>query len=228
MKKLLQNPKERLNLYVEDHENWKYTNNSSDYYLNIWHYEQFPEFTIEYYSPEKMRDYSTPRELADPIFAHSIGNSYETNIRYKYHTTILQEESLFICDKNRYFILYPHCDYLYYNSKDLTDMHVFADDSEISDRGKTIREIDARGIEKNGNHNQIYFCYNIKDSFEYYVQKILKNKNYDIYTDYLYTDISTYKGEENENINCPNKILLLDQNEDIAERLRIEFSNLNV
>ncbi len=219
-------PKERLNLYAKDYKNWKYTSNSDDNYINIWHYEPFPEFTIEYYSPENMRDYSDPPEHAHYRFAHSIGNSYETNIRYKYHTTILQTESLFICDKQRYFILQPHCDWLYYNPDDLTDIHVFTNSSQTSDREKTIREIDAHGIEQNGNHNQLCFFYNIIDSFEYYVQKILKNENYDIYSDYIYFDNSQREGEENENIHCPNKILLLDQNEEIATRLKAEFLQL--
>jgi len=91
--------KERLNLYVKDYQNWKYTSNSNDNYINIWHYEPFPEFTIEYYSPENMRDYSDPPERTNYRFAHSIGNSYETKIRYKYHTTILNEDDLFFCDK---------------------------------------------------------------------------------------------------------------------------------
>ncbi|MDD3435738.1 MAG: ATP-binding protein [Candidatus Gastranaerophilales bacterium] len=136
-------PKERLNLYVKDFANWKYVCNPNDDFINIWHYEPFPEFTIEYNNPENMRDYSNPREHARYTFAHSIGNSYETNIRYKYHTTILEPNSLFLCDKYHFKILHPHIDWLYYNSEDFTDIHVFANNSQISDRGKTVSEIDA-------------------------------------------------------------------------------------
>ncbi|HSA05718.1 MAG TPA: hypothetical protein P5556_00905 [Candidatus Gastranaerophilales bacterium] len=123
-------------------------------------------------------------------------------------------------------MLHPHCDWLYYNPADLADVHVFANSSDISDRGKTVREVDAQGIEQNGNHRQICFFYNIKNSFEYYVQKILNHGIYDVYTDYSYFDSSNNKGEENENIICPDKIYLLDSNEDIATRLRAEFLKL--
>lgn len=224
--------KERLNLYVKDFEKWKYVCNPNDNFINIWYYEPFPEFTIEYNSPENMRDYSNPPEHAHYTFAHSIGNSYETNIRYKYHTTILESDSLFLCDKHHFAILQPQVDWLYYNPEDLTDVHVFANNSQISDGGKTVREIDAHGGEARGKHNQVCFFYNIQDSFESYVQKILNNGKYsnnniyDIYTSYVYHDSSASKGQENENIVCPGKIYLIEQNENIATRLKTEFLKL--
>lgn len=222
-------PKERLELYIKDYKNWKYICNSNEDYINIWHYEPFPEFTIEYNCPEGMKNYSNPSEHAHYTFAHSIGNSYETSIRYKYHTTVLESDSLFLCDKHHFSILQPHVDWLYYNPEDLTDIHVFANDSQISDRGKTENEIDAHGGEGRGKHNQVCFFYNIQDSFEYYVQKILNsekysyNNIYDIYTNYVYHDTSCSKGEENENIVCPGRIYLIERDEDIATRLRNEF-----
>jgi hypothetical protein len=225
-------PKERFNLYVTDFRNWKYVCNQNDAFINIWYYEPFPEFTIEYNSPENMQDYSNPSEHAIYTFTHSIGNSYETNIRYKYHTTLLEADSLFLCDKHHFAILQPHVDWLYYNPDNLIDIHVFANNSPISDSGKTIREIDAHGGEALGNYNQVCFFYNIQGSFEYYVQKILNNGKYcnnsiyDIYTSYIYIDDSNTKGQENENIVCPGKIYLIRQNEDIATRLKTEFARL--
>jgi hypothetical protein len=121
-------PKGRLAIYVQDYKNWKHTCDEN-YKLSIWHYEPFPEFTIEYSIPEDMSDYSNPPKHANHVFAHSIGNSYETTIRYKYHTIILQTESLFICDKQRYKMLMPHTDWLYYHPEDLTDIHVFANNT---------------------------------------------------------------------------------------------------
>lgn len=223
--------KERLSVYVKDHNNWKYVCNPNDDNANIWHYEPFPEFTIEYNSPENMRDYSNPPEYANDSFAHSIGNSYQTKIKYKYHTTILDADDLFLCDKHHFAILYPHSDWLYYNPKNLTDIHIFHDISQVSDRGKTVMEIDSKGHGR-GEHNKVDFYYNINGSFEYYIQRILNNgkysnnRIYNIYIDYVYTDISTYEGNENENIVCPGRIYLIEQDEDIATRLRAEFTTL--
>ncbi len=69
------------------------------------------------------------------------------------------------------------------------------------------------------------FCYNIKNSFEYCVQEILNNKNYrNIYRDYIYFDSSSE--DENKNIKIPHQIYLFTQDEDIAQRIKQEFLNL--
>lgn len=213
-------PKERLAIYVQDYKNWKHTCDEN-YQLSIWHYEPFPEFTIEYSIPKDMSDYSNPPERAGYVFAHSIGNSYETNIRYKYRTTILQTESLFICDKQRYIMLTPHTDWLYYHHEDLTDIHVFANNSHISDRGKTLTKVDC---DSKGKYRQVTFFYNIKNSFEYYVQRILNfDSAQDIYIDYSFNYSGCSNSTENKNITCPSTIYLLESSEDIAIKLRAEF-----
>ena len=69
------------------------------------------------------------------------------------------------------------------------------------------------------------FCYNIKNSFEYCVQEILNNKNYrNIYRDYIYFDSSSE--DENKNIKIHHQIYLFTQDEDIAQRIKQEFLNL--
>ncbi len=104
-------------------------------------------------------------------------------------------------------------------------MHVFPNSSRISDLGKKLEDIDYN-MQK-GKHRQICFFYNIENSFNYYVQKILNTNNYyNIYTDYHYFDNSNSKGAENENIICPGKIYLLEPDEDITENLRLEFIKL--
>lgn len=217
-------PQERLNIYVRDWEAWEQTYDEEKR-IKVWHYKQFPEFTIEYYLPENMSDYS-PHERADVVFANSIGNSYETTIKYKYHSTVIKNESLYICDKCRYLLLHPHADWLYYNPKDFADTHVFVNNSNISDRGKSIKEIDYNA-KAGGQHNQVTFFYNIEDSFIYCVQKILNyNSIYNIYKDYSFSYEGCCNSEENKDIICPNKILLIEQNQNIADKLRAEFENL--
>lgn len=221
---LLLSPRERLEIYVKDYNNWGFNYNELELTC-IWHYIPFPEFTIEYTLPNHMTDYN-PDEHADAVFAHSIGNSYETSIRYKYHTTILKTESLYICDKGRYYILHPKTDWLYYNPDNYEDIHVFVNNASLSNKGKTIDEIDFN-YSDGGCHRQVTFFYNIKNSFEYLVQKIInKNSQYDIYKDYFFFYDGCGNSEENKDITCPNKIYLLEQNENIAQRLRNEFLSL--
>lgn len=221
---LLLSPKDRLKIYIQDCENWD-CNYDEEKRTCVWYYIPFPEFTFEYTSPYNMSDYS-PDEHANVVFAHSIGNSYETSLRYKYHSTILKSESLYICDKNRYYILHPHTDWLYYNPDDYKDIHVFVNNACLSDRGKTIDEIDFNS-NQGGCHRQITFFYNIQNSFEYFVQKIInKNSQYDIYKDYFFFYDVCSNSEENKDITCPNKIYLFEQNENIAQRLKNEFLSL--
>ena len=151
---LLLSPRERLDIYVKDYNNWEFNYNEPELTC-IWHYIPFPEFTIEYTLPNHMNDYS-PDEHANAVFAHSIGNSYETSIRYKYYTTILKTESFYICDKNRYYILHPYADWLYYAPKNYEDIHVFVNNASLSNRGKTIDEIDFSS-NQGGCHRQIIF-----------------------------------------------------------------------
>ncbi len=215
-------PKDRLEQYINDVRNWEYNYNEENRKY-IYYYIPFPEFTMEYTFPENVQDYSKDNH-SSYIFANSIGNSYTTTLRYKYHTTILKQEDLFLCDKSNYRILHPHADWLYYNPDDYKDLHIFAHSSEYSDRGKRVEEIDYKHS-PNGNYHQVVFCYNIKNSFEYCVQEILNNKNYrNIYRDYIYFDSSSE--DENKNIKIPHQIYLFDQDEDIAQRIRQEFLNL--
>ncbi len=215
-------PKERFQLYVRDQQNWTYIYEEDG--KNLWYYNQFPEFSINFVEPDNVKKYSNPIEKVSYSFTHSIANSYETYIYYKYHNTTIERESLYICDGMKYFLLHPHIDYLYYANDDLNDIHVFPNNAEYSDRGKTIAEIDAHCYEKKGKHNQVLFYYNLKNSFKYYVQQIINY--YDLYTDYYYTDVTGFEGNENENIICPSKIYLFENNEDIANRLKQEFLKL--
>lgn len=221
---LLLSPKERLEIYVQDCNNWE-CNYDEERRTCIWHYTSFPEFTFEYTIPSDMSDYGS-HERADVVFAHSIGNSYETSVKYKYHATILKSENLYICDKGRYYILQPKTDWLYYNPDNYEDIHVFVNNASLSNRGKTIDEIDFNSSH-GGCHRQVTFFYNIKNSFEYLVQRIInKNSQYDIYKDYFFFYDGCGNSEENKDITCPDKIYLLKQNENIAQRLRNEFLSL--
>lgn len=215
-------PKERLEHYINDIRNWEYNYNEESRKY-IYYYIPFPEFTMEYTIPDDIQEYSKDNH-SSYIFANSIGNSYTTILRYKYHTTVLKQEDLFLCDKSNYRVLHPHVDWLYYNPDDYRDIHVFARSSEYSDRGKRIEEIDYKHS-PNGTYHQVVFCYNIKNSFEYCVQEILNNKNYrNIYRDYIYFDSSSE--DENKNIKIPHQIYLFTQDEDIAQRIKQEFLNL--
>lgn len=219
-------PKERFNIYIQDIDNWKHIyNDDAEKNVNIWYYEPFPEFTMEYIMPENMISYSNPPEHASYNFAHSIGNSYETSLKFKYHTTIIDIQTLIIGDNVKYYILHPHIDYVYYNPKDVMDVHVFANNNLISDRGASIKDIDAHAYNRTGVYNQVRFCYNFFYSFTYCVQKIL-NKFYDINKDYRYFDDSQLENGENFGIVCPSQIYLLEENEDVATRLRSEFIQL--
>lgn len=214
-------PKERFKSYVEDYDNWTHIYEEDG--KNIWYYNKFPEFSIQFVEPEKMVKYSNPIEHSPEIFTHSIANSYETNIYYKYHNTTLEREKLYICDGMRFLLLHPHADYLYYANNDIEDIHVFPQSSKLSDRGKTIEEIDARTYKRIGKHNQVVFYYNFKNSFKYYIQQIINPKNSNIYDEYRYFDESNLKDGENENIVCPSQIYLLEENADISKKLREEF-----
>ncbi len=221
---LLLSPKERLEIYVQDYKNWEY-NYDEVRRVCIWYYISFPEFTFEYTIPPNMSDYGL-HEHADVVFAHSIGNSYETLLKYKYHTTILKNESLYICDKGRYYILHPKTDWLYYDPDNYEDIHVFVNNANLSNRGKTIDEIDFNSS-CGGCYRQVTFFYHIKNSFEYFIQRIVnKNSQYDIYKDYFFFYDGCGNSEENKDITCPDKIYLLEQNENIAQRLRNEFLSL--
>lgn len=218
-------PKERLEIYVEDIEKWQYVYDDSKNGIITFYYIPFPEFTIEYEYPENMKDYSNPSEHANYLFAQSIGNSYEAVLKFKYHSTILKTEELFICDKMRYNILCPKVDYIYYNPENPLDFHVFANNADISNRGSIISEIDYnRG---NGIYHQIRFCYNIKDSFIYYVQMIINSQtHYDIYRDYIYFDETGKKGGENETIKCPNRIYCFQEEDTVLEELSEAYIEL--
>ncbi len=221
---LLLSPRERLEIYVQDYGNWS-CNYDGEWKSCVWHYIPFPEFTFEYTLPDNMSDYN-PRHHANAIFANSIGNSYETSLRYKYHTTTLKSESLYICDKARYYLLHPHTDWLYYDPENYDDLHVFIGNARKSDRGKSIDEIDF-SAKQGGKHRQVTFFYNIKNSFEYYVQKILnQNSSYNLYNNYLFSYIGASNYEENKGITCPEKTYLIEPNENIAKRLKTEFKNL--
>lgn len=223
-------PRERLDVYVQDIDNWKCEGNQSTNSL-VFYYKPFPEFTIEFSYPEGLQDYSNPMCHVGYTFAHSIGNSCDTQLRYKYHTTVLATETLCLCDKHNFRILSPHCAWVYYNVHDLTDIHVFVNDAMVSDRGEKIEEIDSMSRQSTTkDYRQVRFFYNTKNSFSYCVQEILKTKTsrdiYNIYTRYTYTDSSQEEGGENENIVCPNKIYLFDLTDDIADSLRREFNAL--
>ena len=221
---LILSPIERLNIYIQDYNNWS-CNYDDKWKLCVWHYIHFPEFTFEYSLPDNIYDYN-PKHHANAIFANSIGNSYETSLRYKYHTTVLKSESLYICDKARYYWLHPHTDWLYYDPENYDDLHVFIENAQKSDRGKSIDEIDF-SAKQGGRHRQVTFFYNIKNSFEYYVQKILnQNSFYNLYNNYLFSYIGASNYEENKDIICPEKIYLIEPNENIATRLKTEFKKL--
>ena len=208
---LILSPIERLKIYIQDYSNWS-CNYDEKWKLYVWHYIHFPEFTFEYSLPDNISDYN-PRHHANAIFANSIGNSYETSLRYKYHTTVLKSESLYICDKARYYWLHPHTDWLYYDPENYDDLHVFIKNAQKSDRGKSIDEIDF-SAKQGGRHRQITFFYNIK------------NSSYNLYDDYRFSYIGAPNYEENKGIICPEKIFLIEPNENIATRLKTEFKKL--
>lgn len=219
-------PKERLKIYLKDHLNWKEIYIEDDNNKLTWYYESFPEFTIEYTLPNEMKEYSNPPEHPHEFFTHTIGNSYRTIIQFKYHSTIIEKQDLYICDKQRFNILHPKIDYVYYDPKNLNDVNVFANNSFISDKGISIEDIDAHAYEGKGYQNQVRFCYNFIDSFEYYVQKIINRTVHDIYAEYRYFDSTCREGEENSSIRCPSQIYLFKDDEYLPFRLRNEFLNL--
>lgn len=217
-------PKERIEKYVQDVEGWEEQYNEQEQ-TSTFYYKQFPEFTIEYSHPQNMTEY-TLNHHAGVVFAHSYSNSYETTLKYKYHTTTLKSESLYICEKLRYYILFPKVDWLYYNPDNYSDIHVFVGDADISHRGVDREEIDWNaGL--GGCYKQVTFFYNIKGSFEYYVQQILNKKSgYNMYRDYRFNYRNCNNYDENKDISCPVQIYLIDKDEDIANRLSQEFLKL--
>ena len=218
-------PKERLEIYLKDVKNWQHIYDDSKNGISTFYYIPFPEFTIEYEYPPNMKDYSNPPQHVSCLFAHSIGNSYETTLKFKYHSTVLTTEELYICDKMKCKILHPKIDYVYYNPDDPLDFHVFANNTDVSNKGAKISEIDY--MQAGGSYHQIRFCYNIKNSFVYHVQQIINSQtNYDIYKDYIYFDETGLKGGENANIRCPHNIYCFQSERTLVEELQDAFIKL--
>lgn len=116
-------------------------------------------------------------------WSKSIGDSHEQKLKLKYHYKTLGNFTLAICDNSRFAIIHPKMDWLYCNLKNLND--IYANNSTISDAGKTIGEVDF--IQEKGNCKQVKFFYHIRNSIRYLLQQILNKDNpYNIYKDYEY------------------------------------------
>jgi len=215
-------PLERMNLYLSDTNNWKHVCDEAYKDKVIYYYSKFPEFTFEYEYPECLPDYDGKYKLPYS-FTNTIGNSYQTKLKYKYHTTILYTEDLFLCDNKRFYLLHPHIDYIYYNINNHSDFHVFANSSSISDRNATLDEVDINS-NINSQYNQLRLCYNILNSREYYVQTML-NTDVNLYDGYIYYDETACKDCENNGFKLSGKIHLINNKNNIAEELRMIMSS---
>lgn len=183
------NPLERLSLYIQNTEKWKSTIIDGD---AVFYYTDFPEFTIKFHHIEDTDSYD---------WSEAIGPSYKDNLYFKYHETILKELLCCHVDGGRYFIVYPEFCYVYYKN-DFDDINVVKFFETYSDKGKKLSSL------CNEEYYQNIIYYQIKNSFDYYVEKI-------------YNSPSSLERFFIHGTKQP--ILLLNPNDDIHRLCREEF-----
>ncbi len=186
------NPLDRLSIYIQDTEKWQSITIDGD---SVYYYSDFPEFTIKFHHIQDIGTYD---------WSTSIGITCKDNLYLKYHETILME--LYCChiDDGRYFIVQPEYCWIYYKD-DFEDINVVKFGDSLSDKGKSIDYL-------NTNYHQDIIYYQIRNSFEYYVEKIY---NLPSSLEHFF-QYGTLK-----------PILLLETNDDVYDKCRKEFLRRN-
>lgn len=145
-------PIKRLEKYVYDTNNWDYYDDEQG--KSIAFYKPFPEFTA--FVTEADRRFPCSKEG----WLNTVGDSYECNIIFKYHATIIKKLTAALVDNSRYIAVTPERYDVFY-TEDLSEVvlwHYFA----AVPNGYTQDELCCLG-----KFQQRAMYYHIKDSFEW-------------------------------------------------------------
>lgn len=205
-------PLDRLNMYIQDTDNWKRVNNPFvDDNVFSYYYVPFPEFTIDCKNktfPGYDSDSIGNIRHSDAFWGKTIGASADSYYVIKYLNTVLVDGMYTIMDNHRNFLIAPRCRFVWYSSKlPITEVHVETSEAFVTDTGLK----NGRGLERINNDNLVCnrapIGYHIENSFEHGLQKILDKD--------VYETIFFPEGEH-----IANRIYLIPEKENVTSFIR--------
>lgn len=214
-------PMERLQIYIQDTDNWKQVENPLEN-SNDWayYYDIFPEFTIIFRNIP-FADYDKSIK-SYKVYGKTIGSSSDSHYIMKYHTTILDSGEFTIMDNHRNYLIDPDIRYVWYgNRKPCSEIHVETENAFVTDTGIVSGEALNRINLDASVCNRATISYHLEGSFKHGLQKILDDK---IYTECMIYPYDFDDEKKSEQIQW--NIYLIPKNENITSFIRKEVLRL--
>ena len=179
-------PFDRLQIYIQDTNNWKqFSNPFIDDNIFSFYYAPFPEFTIDFKNisfADYAKDVAGNIKHSRTYFGNTIGASADSCYAIKYFTTIIADGTYTIMDNHRKLLINPDSRFVWYSKKSpMTEIHVETEESFVTDTGLNLEnglsEINSNQVD----YGRTNFGFHKEGSFKHALQKILDPNAYEVY-----------------------------------------------